>query len=433
MLSCGLDFGTSNSALAVVHSALAVVHSQQAAHAGELVAQNNLQLAKLEANQPIIPSAIFFNTEERKRTFGQAAINEYVEGYEGRLMRALKSVLGSSLMRDATGVAGSNFGYADIIGLFINHLKTTAENQFQQPLDNVVLGRPVFFVDNNPTADQQAQNDLAQIAADQGFKQISFEYEPIAAAIDYEATLDHEAIVLTIDIGGGTSDFSLMKLSPNGALKDNRAEDILAHSGIHIGGTDFDKSLSIKQVMPYFGLGSQLSSGHEMPVMNYFTLATWHEINDLYTYESMSALKSLVQRAAEPELIRRLIHIIELRRGHYLAQLVEAAKIDLSAQPLAHIDLSFVEKSLIIPVSPTEFANNIARQLGQIVNQAKETINQAGLQHDQIDTLVLTGGSTLMIGFEDLITQHFPKAQLHRGERFSSIAQGLGRCAWRRY
>ena len=144
---------------------------------------------------------------------------------------------------------------------FIAELKRRAETAAGRDFQRVVLGRPVFFVDDDPAADQTAQDTLGEIARQVGFTDIEFQFEPLAAAFDYESQIDREELVLVIDIGGGTSDFSLIRLGPGRAGKADRREDILAYGGVHIGGADFDKQLSLAHVMPLLGLGSQLRSG----------------------------------------------------------------------------------------------------------------------------------------------------------------------------
>ncbi|MEC8012299.1 MAG: Hsp70 family protein [Pseudomonadota bacterium] len=414
---CGLDFGTSNSALS-------------ASIDGEV------QLVSLDDGlkpRKIIPSAIFFNAEEKTRVFGARAIDEYVDGYVGRLMRSLKSVLGSSLMGGKTEVGASAVNYGDIIGMFVRFMKEQGEQQLGDSLEHVVVGRPVFFVDEDPEADRKAQSELEAIVKAVGFKSVSFEFEPIAAALDYERQLDTESTVLTVDIGGGTSDFSIMSLSPKKVMTDDRAQDILAHAGVHIGGTDFDRALSLHSVLPAFGLGSKLESGLDIPVMQFHELATWHEINNLYTREATDMIKSLKLRSTSPELIARFIKLLDQRRGHYLAQLVENAKVALSESDATHVNLDFVEKGLDIPVSQQDLKEATESRVERIMNTAEETVKMAGLSKDKIDRIVLTGGSTAMPGFEASVQACFPETPIVKGDRFASIGQGLGLVAQNRY
>jgi hypothetical chaperone protein len=262
--ACGVDFGTSNSTVGWSRP-------------------NESALLVLEDGRPTLPSVVFFNAEEEVAYFGRAALTNYLAGHEGRLMRSLKSLLGTSLIEGQTEVMGRSLPFRLLLSQFFAELKRRAETSAGRSFDSAVLGRPVHFVDGDLAADQVAQNTLADIAQDAGFRDVAFQYEPIAAAFDYESTLDREELVLIADIGGGTSDFSLIRLSPSRAAKTDRRGDILASAGVHIGGTDFDKYLSLTSVMPMLGLGSVMKNGSEVPSSYFFNLATWHTINLAYT------------------------------------------------------------------------------------------------------------------------------------------------------
>ena len=234
----GIDFGTSNSTVGWLRPGVET-------------------LIALEDDKITLPSVVFFNLEERRPVYGRLALHEYLEGYEGRLMRSLKSLLGSKLIKHDTSVLGTAMPFKDLLGLFIGQLKSRAEAAAGREFEEVVLGRPVFFVDDDPMADKEAEDTLVDVARKIGFKEVSFQFEPIAAAFDYESTIEKEELVLIVDIGGGTSDFSLVRLSPERRKAADRSADLLGNSGVHIGGTDLDKQLSLSGVMPELGLGSQ--------------------------------------------------------------------------------------------------------------------------------------------------------------------------------
>ncbi|WP_144430954.1 Hsp70 family protein, partial [Pseudomonas syringae pv. coryli] len=220
--ACGIDFGTSNSTVGWQRPGME-------------------SLIALEDDKITLPSVVFFNMEERRPVYGRLALHEYLEGYEGRLMRSLKSLLGSKLIKHDTSVLGTAMPFKDLLALFIGELKKRAEQTAGREFEQVVLGRPVHFVDDDAQADQEAEDTLAEVARKIGFKDVSFQFEPIAAAFDYESTIQDEELVLIVDIGGGTSDFSLVRLAPERRTHADREQDILATGGVHIGGTDFDK------------------------------------------------------------------------------------------------------------------------------------------------------------------------------------------------
>jgi len=272
--ACGIDFGTSNST------------------AGWL-RPGQPTLLPLEDGKLTLPSVIFFNAEENSVSVGRAGLNQYLEGYEGRLMRALKSLLGSSLMEGRTEVQGRSLTYMELLAQFIAELKRRAEASADRTFDQAVFGRPVFFVDDDTAADRKAEATLESIARASGFREVSFQYEPIAAAYHYERQIHREELVLIADIGGGTSDFSLIRLSPQRARVADRRDDLLANGGVHIGGTNFDQQLSLAGVMPLLGYRSRLKRGLEMPSSCYMNLATWHPINQAYTRRTRAELQEL--------------------------------------------------------------------------------------------------------------------------------------------
>src|SRR5690606_1738799 len=268
--ACGIDFGTSNSTVGWLRP-----------DADALIA--------LEDGKITLPSVLFFNAEERRPAYGRQALHEYLEGYEGRLLRSLKSLLGSKLLKSQTAILGSALPFKQIRGIFLGELKRRAEAFAERPFEQAVLGRPVFFVDDDPVADREAQDTLVEVARTLGFSEVSFQYEPIAAAFDYESSISREELVLIVDIGGGTSDFSLVRLAPERREVAERQADILATGGVHIGGTDFDKQLSLAGVMPLFGYGSRMKSDAPMPTSTHLNLATWHTINAAYSQKNRLA------------------------------------------------------------------------------------------------------------------------------------------------
>lgn len=407
---CGIDFGTSNSAMSVGINGVT-------------------SLVPLEGTHVTIPSAIFFNTEVNHTSFGRKGMDEYRSGYEGRLLRSLKSVLGSELIAEKTQVGRHKLPFRDIIGMFIAHIKTQGEEYAGQEIENVVMGRPVHFVDGDEVADSRAQGELEAIARAQGFKNVHFEYEPLAAARDYESTIKKEEIVLVFDIGGGTSDFSIVRLSPKAKSKADRQNDILANEGIHIGGTNFDQKLSLETVMKDLGYQTKLKSGLDMPRTPYLELSTWHLINFLYTQKSISEMKSLLPLAVRRDMIERFMRIQETHRGHEIAGKVEESKIALSDAKKYLLDLNDIEQGWQKEITVQNLHKAIDNEIKRIVAVAMETVTKAGLRSDQIDAIFMTGGSTGLPGFEAKIRESFHDSRIQYGDRFSSVAKGLGLAA----
>ncbi|MFV3371268.1 Hsp70 family protein [Pseudomonas sp. NY15435] len=410
----GIDFGTSNSTVGWWRP-------------------DTEPLIALEDDKITLPSVIFFNVEERRPVYGRLALHEYLEGYEGRLMRSLKSLLGSSLLKSETTVLGSAMPFKDLLGLFIGELKKRAETVAGREFESVVLGRPVFFVDDDPKADQEAQDTLVAVAQKLGFKDVSFQYEPLAAAFDYERSIQREELVLIVDIGGGTSDFSLVRLSPERREVADRQGDILATGGVHIGGTDFDKQLSIQGVMPLFGYGSKMKSDAFMPTSYHLNLATWHTINAVYAQKSQLALQNMRYDIVDATGIDRLFKLIEQRAGHWLAMQVEASKIELSDAERRDIDLARVEAGLVAELSRELFEGAIGPLLERVRGSISELLNSADVDPARVDTVFFTGGSSGVPALRQSVAAMLPNARHVDGDRFGGIGNGLAIEAMKRY
>jgi hypothetical chaperone protein len=410
---CGVDFGTSNSTVSILVDGAS-------------------RLIPLEGTATTIPSAVFWDGDGAPPEFGRAAIAAYTEGWDGRLMRGLKSTLGSQLIHEKTRVGNRALAFTDILGRFFGHLRDQLD-AVQPGTRHAVLGRPVHFVDDDPEGDQAAQDVLERIAISNGFEHIAFQYEPIAAALHYESTVQAEELVLIVDIGGGTSDFSILRVSPEGRSKPDRDNDILASHGIRVGGTDFDRLLSLAQVMPALGLGSMINKGKTpMPLHYYHDLATWHRINLVYGGRALSDMKEIRFDADEPKLIDRLIRVIEDRSGHSIAMAVEAAKIELT-------------DTLATPIRLTEFIgvdtgasrgmldSVVQKPVARIVEAIGVVLAQAGVDASQIGTVFMTGGSSSLPVVQNAVRDCLPGVWVATGDLLGSVGTGLALDAARRF
>jgi hypothetical chaperone protein len=413
-IACGVDFGTSNSTVGWVRP-------------------GQPSLLALEDGKTTLPSVVFFNADEDAVRYGRAALADYLEGYDGRLMRSLKSLLGTPLMEGQTEVGGRALPFRQLLGQFIGELKLRAEQAAGREFSSVVLGRPVHFVDEDPVADRLAEDTLAGIARASGFRDIAFQYEPIAAAFDYESRIEREELVLIADIGGGTSDFSLLRLGPARRDRLDRREDILANGGVHLGGTDFDKYLSLASAMPLLGYGSTLLSGAAIPSSYYFNLATWHTINLAYTRKSVAQLDELVRDAAEPAKLRRLRALVEERAGHWLAMRVEEAKIGLSDAPEVELALDRLAPPERLRIARTDFADAVAPLVDGIGAAVGRLLQDAGVAPGQVDTVFFTGGSSGVASLRERIAAIVPDARRVEGDLFGSIGSGLAIDAMRKF
>jgi hypothetical chaperone protein len=422
---CAIDFGTSNSAVAVPDGTA-------------------MRLIELEPGFRTMPTAVFYPGESRGRAtppceFGRAAIAAYVDGLDGRLMRSMKSILGSSLVQQTTDVGGGRgVRFIDIVAAYLRHLRQCAEAAAGAPIDRAVVGRPVYFVDDDPERDAQAEAALREAARSAGFRELVFQYEPIAAAFDHEQAVTGEERVLVADIGGGTSDFSLVRVGPERKARVERKDDILANHGVHIAGTDFDRRIELASILPLLGYGADGPSidgapPREVPSAVYFDLATWHLINTVYTPQRVAELRGMRSFYAEPAQHRRLMTVVTEHYGHDLAARAESAKIAVAAGGRTTIDLDHVEAALASALDETDALRALAADLDRIVAAARTTVAQAEVAVDAVDTLYLTGGSTGLDILSDRLHGAFPAARVVRGDRFASVATGLALFAARRF
>ncbi len=404
----GIDFGTSNSAMSWASP------------------QGTAQLIPLEGDALAMPTAVFYNAEEGSTHFGREAITHYLEGTEGRLMRSLKSLLGSPLLMETTVINNQLVNFSDIITTYLAALRERATRHLGAAPTRVVMGRPVHFVDDDTARDAQAESSLRQAAQAVGFTDISFQFEPIAAALDYERRLTRETMVLVADIGGGTSDFTVVRLGPALIHKTSRADDVLATTGVHIGGTDFDQKLSLGQVMSLLGYGHFGPDGREVPNRVFFDLSTWHLINWQYQPKAMAQAKALQTNYTDVRLHDRLMRVLTERYGHHMAHDVEQAKIRCSQTDAdTRIDLSYVEADLAASLSSTDLHTHLAQLLTNTVACARDCVQRASLTHGKPDAIYLTGGSSALRTFQEALQTEFAGVPLVEGDLFGGVASGL--------
>jgi hypothetical chaperone protein len=406
MSICGLDFGTSNTTLGTA-------------------AGREPVLTALEGGETTIPSAIFYAVDGAV-LIGRKAIEAYVDGAPGRLMRSLKSVLGTSLITETTRLGPGRTSFRDVIAYYLGTVKRRAEQATGHELRHVVHGRPVHFVDNAADADRKAEQTLGEIAREVGFDEVTFQFEPIAAALDYERQIASEEIALIADIGGGTSDFSIVRLGPERHGKVDRAADILANDGVRIGGTDFDRQLSLRAVMPLFGFGSPMKRpGLDVPSRYFHDLATWSSINRMYEPRVIADIRQARRDAVEADLLDRLVKVVDEQRGHALAMEVEEAKIALSDKRQADIPLDWVVPGLTVEIGRGDLVRHTKRLAARIGERIKICLSQARLSASDIDAVFLTGGSVKLAHVRSAITMAAPSARLVDGDTFGAVGKGL--------
>ena len=411
MAVLGVDFGTSNSAVGVA-------------------VDGRAHLIQLEPGETTLPTAVFFDFEDRKAVYGRPANTALIAGGEGRYMRALKSLLGTSLMRESRMFLNERMDFITIVGRFLAEMKRRAEEATGQTYDRALSGRPVFFHSADAVRNAQALEDLTACYAAAGFKSVSFMREPEAAALANRAVLSPGDLGLVVDIGGGTSDFTLFRQGAGVGI------DILASHGERLGGTNFDRALSLAFVMPELGMGTQIRHAfgdqtHTAPNAIFADLATWQKIPFLYAPDTRRAARELAQYAVEPAKLARLVDVLEQEVGHDTAFAVEAAKIAANSGNAAapDIDLSMIERGLRVPLYPVALAATLTEMADRIGAAAETTLAQANVAPDAVNKVIFVGGSSLMQVVQAALTSRLPRAEIHRGAALTAIVEGLALAA----
>lgn len=406
----GIDFGTSNSSTAITNGGVP-------------------RLVDVENGRNTIPTALYFPEKSSEVFYGRTAQQKYVDSETGgRFMRSMKRILGTPLMDSSTQINGHMVKFDDIIGAFVSYMKQKIDASANENVESVVMGRPVHFRDNDPAADDKAQQELKRIAHQAGFKNVCFQYEPIAAAFAHEQKINSEKLACVIDIGGGTSDFTVIRLSPENRNKADRTKDVLANTGVRIGGNDFDKNLSLNAFMPVLGMGTDYKVyGKVLSIPNsiYINLSTWNQVNDVYNYKTLNLVKGYQTWALEPEKLARLYQVVQNRLGHINLNYVEKAKIALSKDLSIESILDFLSDKPSIYITREEFNNSISNDVEKIEKFLSECILQAGVKNEDIDLVILTGGSTEVPRVSEIATKFFPNAEVSAGDKLSSVGMGL--------
>lgn len=406
-ISCGIDFGTTNSVMGVTHD-------------------ENLQLVPLEKTHTTIPTALFFPKNDQNPMIGRMAIDSHVNGMEGRFMRSIKRILGTDLMDKYTLINGSATKFDDIIALFLRHLKSRAEHRIGSEISSVVLGRPVHYQDNDAQADILAESKMLSIAQSVGFRDIVFQFEPIAGAFAHEQNLTSDKMALVVDLGGGTSDFTVIRIGPTYRAKTDRTSDVLATGGIRIGGNDFDRDLSLAAFMPMFGRGTTYGTKKlPLPAFIFSELSEWSKINFTYTQKNINIVNDILHTAHDKPRVNRLLSLLELQEAHRLLQVVEETKINLTSAPKIEAKFGELGEVLTFCASLELFEKVVQIEADKITHAVTDTLNMAGIQSTQIDMLILTGGTCEIPLIQRTIRAMFEHAMISDTAKMDSVGLGL--------
>ncbi|HVG48860.1 MAG TPA: Hsp70 family protein [Rubellimicrobium sp.] len=399
----GVDFGTSNTSAAVLD-------------------RERPRLIELEPGRVSVPTAIFLDFGTKRMLFGTEAVEALVAGREGRFLRALKRVLGTPLMREPRQLLNRRMTLVELVAEVLARVRGRAEAELGEPVRHVLAGRPVIF-HVEPERDAQAVVDLGEAYRLAGFEEVAWLTEPEAAAWACGVT---EGIGLVVDIGGGTSDFTVFEAG-GGRMR------VLAREGVRVGGTDADKALSLAHAMPLLGLGTRLraeigAAMHEVPVAPYHDLATWERIGFLHTPEMAREAARMRRLAERPERLGRLHAVLESGLGFDLAFAVEAGKIAANGGE-GRIDLGVVERGLGASLTPQGLARDLGPLAEAVAGGARRAVERAGLAPEAVTHVVHVGGSSLLGPIRLAMAELFPQAQPVETAAFTAVAEGLALAA----
>lgn len=414
----GIDFGTSNCTAGYLQ--------QDEPTLWPLEDESNYLSSALYIEKPPVDDedenkAISLNQllrEQHPVYLGQAAHQKYSQDpLGGVFIRSPKSMLGSRLTAAQTQV------YEKVCALMLQHIRQKAGGE---TLEYAVLGRPIHFQGiDGAKGDDRAEAILRAAAASVGFKEIQFAYEPVAAAIEYERTLSREQKVLVVDIGGGTSDISLVRLGPQLRQNTSRTADLLGHSGRRIGGVDMDIKFAIYGLMPALGRGTLALSGRPLPSALFSDAVNIIDIQaqeNFYQTATEKTIAALIADAQQPALVQRLQTMYRHHLSYYLVQQAEQAKIDLASVNTQQVSLARLEPDLAIDLSADALSQAIYVELNGIRKLVQDCLQNAGSVPDQI---FLTGGASAAAGVVGVLQQVLPDTPIMRGDRFGSVGKGL--------
>ena len=417
----GIDFGTTNSSIARAHASGEVEMCHYSSQGG--VTESYRSLLYLEEVRERGAKRI-------KSWTGPEGIEQYLAAEtKGRLVQSLKSFL-SSRSLVSTDVFGRRLKFEELIVRILRDLREKAEAQFGEKIDRVVAGRPVRFVGAEKDEDDAfAENRLRDAFRLAGYEHVEFELEPVAAAHFYEATLDHDELILIGDFGGGTSDFSLLHVGPGVLKRGRQPGDLLGNSGLGLAGDAFDAKIVRHLVSPALGKGSGAESfGKILPAVPnwvYSKLERWHHLSFLRSGAVMTMLNSAKVQALEPQKIDALIHLIREDLGYHLHRSVQKLKCDLSERIAAEFRFSDGYLDLVSAVERADFEEWIAEDLARIESTVDGLLTTSGVSPRDVDRVFLTGGSSFVPAVRRIFHSRFGGARIRAGNEFTSVARGL--------
>ncbi len=413
MDACGLDFGTSNTAVALPDGTVVPID--------------------LENAEPrLFRSVLFFPEDERTVYAGAPAITRYLEDNSGRFIQSVKSFLHSRSFR-ATQVHGRTWTIEALVAVLLRRVREAVGASTGAAPEAVVLGRPALFT-TEPEADALAEQRLRQAAELAGFQRIQFLIEPIAAALAYEAQLTREELVLVADFGAGTTDLTLMRLGPARRGAEDRRGDVVGSTGVRIGGDRFDAEIMRHKLLPCFGEGTTYRvrglTDKRLPVPRHVMakLLSWHEMSFIREKSTQELLELMLESSDKPETAEALYDLVMENLGYRLFRAIEAAKVRLSREEEATVDFEEARIQVHERVTRAEF-ESFSQPLLQELEQCTQGLLERCAEAGEPDAVFLTGGSSQIPAVRQIYERRFGAERVRTADAFTSVAEGLGRAA----
>ncbi|EML2223722.1 TPA: molecular chaperone [Klebsiella aerogenes] len=442
----GFDYGTANCSVAVMQggsprlltleNGSPLLPSMLCAPTREAVSEwlyrhHNVPADGTE-NQALLRRAINYNRDEdievlsNSVQFGLASLHQYVDDPEEvYFVKSPKSFLGANGLKPQQVAL-----FEDLVCAMMLHIKQQAQSQLSEQITQAVIGRPINFQGlGGDDANAQAQGILERAAKRAGFNDVVFQFEPVAAGLDFEATLDDEKRVLVVDIGGGTTDCSLLLMGPQWRQKAERQDSLLGHSGCRIGGNDLDIALAFKCLMPLLGMGGETEKGIALPVLPWWNAVAINDVpaqSDFYSAANGRMLNDLLRDARDADKVALLLKVWRQRLSYRLVRSAEESKIALSAQPDFTAELPFISDELATAISQQGLEEALNQPLARIMEQVKLALESS---HETPDVIYLTGGSARSPLIKKALAAQLPGIPIAGGDDFGSVTAGLARWA----
>lgn len=442
----GFDYGTANCSVAVMRegapqmltleNGTPLLPSMLCAPVREAVSewlyrQHDVP-ATGEETQALLRRALRFNRDEdidvghNSVQFGLASLQQYIaDPQDVYFVKSPKSFLGASGLKPQQVAL-----FEDLVCAMMLHIKQQAETQLPASITQAVIGRPINFQGlGGEEANAQAQGILERAAVRAGFQEVVFQFEPVAAGLDFESTLAQEKRVLVVDIGGGTTDCSLLLMGPQWRHRQDRQQSLLGHSGCRVGGNDLDIALAFKCLMPLLGMGGETEKGIALPVLPWWNAVAINDVpaqTDFYSSACERLLRDLVRDAREADKVALLLKTWQERLSYRLVRSAEESKIALSDAPAVSTPLPFLSATLAADISQQGLEAALDQPLTRILEQVQLALDNG---REKPDVIYLTGGSARSPLIKQALAARLPGVRIAGGDDFGSVTAGLARWA----